>query len=101
MANFGTILKQLRLQAGMTQEELANKLGVTKSVVSYYELSKRAPSAEMLLKIANSFYVTTDYLLGLDDAKKMIRVTNLLPEDVELMRVVATALRAKQQKEKE
>ena len=38
MVDFGSNLKELRLKYKMTQKELADKIGVTKSVVSYYEL---------------------------------------------------------------
>ena len=97
MVNFGVILKRLRLQAGMTQKQLADKLGITKSVISYYELSERAPSAEMLVKIAGIFHVTTDYLLGLRGREKSINVDGLFPEDIELMYQVIAALQKKNQ----
>lgn len=97
MVNFGAALKQLRTQAGMTQMQLAKKLGVTKSVVSYYELSERAPSAEMLVKIAGAFHVSTDRLLGLEDAGRTICLGDLRTEDVELIQTVVEALRAKNQ----
>lgn len=48
MVDFGNNLKELRLKHKMTQKELADKLGVTKSVVSYYELQERSPSPEIL-----------------------------------------------------
>lgn len=60
--DFGTRLKELRKQTGMTQKELADKLGVTKSVVSFYELRERAPSPEILVKLTSIFDVTSDYL---------------------------------------
>lgn len=97
MVNFGAVLKRLRRQAGMTQKQLAEKLGITKSVVSYYELSERAPSAEILVKIARIFHVTTDYLLGLEDEGKNVCVDGLFPEDIELMNSVITALQKKNQ----
>ena len=43
MVDFGNRLKQLRLAAGLTQKQLADKLRITKSVVSYYELQERSP----------------------------------------------------------
>ena len=46
MVNFGNRLKSLRTAAGYTQAELAQKLNITKSVVSYYELQERTPSPE-------------------------------------------------------
>lgn len=101
MVNFGAVLKQLRMQADMTQKQLAEKLDITKSVVSYYETSDRAPSAEMLVKIANVFHVTTDLLLGLRDAGKTINTDGLLEEDVDLMNSVIAALQKKNRNERD
>lgn len=81
MNNFGTILKKLRIQSNLTQKQLAERIGVTKSVVSYYESQERYPSPDILVKIAKVFHVTTDYLLGID-TKKTINVSELSPEDI-------------------
>ncbi len=90
MVDFGNTLKQLRLEAGYTQQQLASLLGVTKSVVSYYELQARYPSPEVLVKIAAVFHVSTDYLLGLDK-KEMLDITGLSDGDVvTLKRLVAS-----------
>lgn len=58
MVNFGKKLKILRQNAGLTQQQLADKLWVTKTTVSYYELSDRNPSPEILVKIAKTFQVS-------------------------------------------
>ena len=50
MVDFGTNLKNLRIREGLTQQQLADRLGVTKSVISYYELQERYPSPEVLTK---------------------------------------------------
>lgn len=60
MVNFGETLKTLRTNLGMTQTELAKRLGITKSVVSYYELQERTPSPDVLIRLAE--IVTTDTL---------------------------------------
>ena len=56
-------LKELRTKENITQQELANKLNVTKGAVAMWETDKRVPDAQMLKKIAIYFNVTTDYLL--------------------------------------
>lgn len=94
MVNFGTTLRTLRKQAGLSQKQLAERIGVTKSVVSYYELSERIPSPEVLVKIAGAFHVTTDYLLG-REAKVIVDVSDMPYEDVELLKSIANALRDK------
>ena len=96
MVDFGNILKELRLQAGMTQKDLAAKIGVTKSVISYYELSERSPSPEVLIKLANIFRVTTDYLLGIDTKPaEALDISGLKEEDIALLRHTAETLRNK------
>ena len=67
MVDFGARLKALRQESGYTQQQLAEKLCVTKAVVSYYELQERYPSPEILIKLASIFHVSTDYLLGLEN----------------------------------
>lgn len=81
----------------MSQKQLAEKLGITKSVISYYEQSERTPSPEMLVKIANVFHVTTDYLLGLE-SETVLDISDLPNEDIELLDYIVNALRKKNRK---
>lgn len=97
MVNFGEKLRALRTDAGMTQAELARRLSITKSVVSYYELSERTPSPDILIKLADIFHVTTDYLLGIDH-KKVIDVSDLTDEDMRFILVTIETLRKKNKK---
>ena len=92
--NFGEKLKTLRTEAGMTQTELAKRLSITKSVVSYYELQERTPSPDVLIQLADIFHVTTDYLLGIDH-KKMIDVSDLSDEDMHFLLITIETLRKK------
>ncbi|MBO6292734.1 MAG: helix-turn-helix domain-containing protein [Selenomonas sp.] len=64
MKDFGSRLRKLRRDAEMSQAELAEQLGVVPSAVGKYErLADSYPSVEILLKIADYFNVSTDYLL--------------------------------------
>lgn len=92
--DFGNRLKELRTQAGMTQLQLAQRMGITKSVVSFYELQERTPSPEVLVKLAGIFHVSTDYLLGLDK-KETLDVTGLSKSDIAIMRALTESLRQK------
>ena len=60
-------IRLLRMQRGINQIELANNLGVTKQSISNWENDNIMPSAEMLIKIAKYFNVSTDFLLGLSN----------------------------------
>lgn len=64
MVDFGNRLKTLRVQNKYTQMQLADRIGVTKSVISAYENGFRMPSYDVLISIANIFKVSTDFLLG-------------------------------------
>ena len=57
------------------------QLGITKSVVSFYELQARSPSPEVLAKLAQIFHVSADYLLGLD-TRETIDVSGLAEKDI-------------------
>ena len=57
-------IKELRTAQGLTQVEFANNLSVSKQAVSNWENNNIQPSVDMLIKIADYFGVTTDYLLG-------------------------------------
>ena len=94
IVDFGIRLKELRKQAGLTQQQLATQLGITKSVVSFYELQARSPSPEVLAKLAQIFHVRTDYLLGLDN-RETIDVSGLAEKDIAALRSLAESLRMK------
>lgn len=97
MVNFGDKLRALRTEAGMTQTDLAKRLNITKSVVSYYELQERTPSPDVLIKLADIFHVSTDYLLGINH-KKMIDVSDLSGEDMRFLLITIETLRKKNNK---
>lgn len=66
----GAQIKQLRLAAGMTQRELAQRINVGNTTLSQYESGARVPSDEVKLKIAMVFGVSVDYLLGATDSRE-------------------------------
>lgn len=73
-------LKQLRKEAGLTQEELANNLNISTITLLRYEKEQREPTKKIALLIANFFDVSTDYLFGLnieDNRDGMIQITKL------------------------
>ena len=78
MVAFGSRLRALRLQHNFTQEDLAQKIGVSKSIISAYENDFRRPSFETLVKLARVFQVTTDYLLGVEQ-KAALDLSGLTP----------------------
>lgn len=84
MVDFGNKLKTLRLKENLTQAQLAQKLGLTKSVISAYETSLRLPSYDILIHIAKIFNVSTDFLLGLD-YKQEIDLSGLSQNEIDAL----------------
>ena len=60
-------IKKARLQAGLTQKETAEKLGIAQQQYARWETGKFAPKDETLEKLAHLFQTTTDTLKGRDD----------------------------------
>ncbi len=84
MNDIGKKIKQLRIEKGLTQSQLANRLMLTRSIISAYEASTRTPSLDILIKLAYIFNVSTDYLLGLKSAKN-IDISSLTPSQSEII----------------
>lgn len=81
MTDFGELLKRLRSNAGLTQKQLADKIGISKNAVSYYEQSLRCPSSDILIKISKVFRVSADFLLGLENEKQTFDVSMLTDKE--------------------
>ena len=64
---FGKIIKELRADRKMSQEELAQKLNITQSTVGKYEREERDLNTELIIKICKLFNISADYLLGLEN----------------------------------
>ena len=89
---FGEKLRKLRKEQHLTQLQLAQRLGVVKSVVSYYENGERFPSYDVLTRISRTFHVTTDYLLG-TETRRSLDVSDLSDEHIAILENMANALR--------
>jgi len=84
MSLFGMRLKTLRNTKGVTQDQLAEKIGVSKASVSRYELSAMYPTVEVLIKLCEYFHVSADYILGLSD-KLDIQISHLTDTQVQIV----------------
>lgn len=62
-------IKNLREEFGYTQQDLANKLDSSKSVIGLYESETRKPSMEVLIKLSEIFNVSIDYILCKTDIR--------------------------------
>ena len=85
MLDFGKRIKQLRKQKQLTQEQLAKRLWVTKSIISAYESGSRFPSLDILINLAYTLNVSTDYLLGVNK-RQLLDVSDLTDNQIEILR---------------
>lgn len=69
-------IKKFREELNLTQQDLADKLNCSKSVIGLYESETRKPSLEVLIKLSNIFNCSIDYLLGKTDVRKPVENIN-------------------------
>lgn len=62
--SFASRLKELRKEKGLTLEQLGKDIGTTKATISNFENEQRKPSLDMIIKLADYFQVSIDYLVG-------------------------------------
>lgn len=67
----GERLQRARKRTGLSQRKAAEEFGITKVGYQNYEAGRRNPSLEMLSRLAKSFNVSTDYLLGFSDEPQL------------------------------
>lgn len=67
MKEFAERLRELRVEKGLSQRELAKLLNVSHAAIARWENETHIPNAETVVTLAKFFSVTTDYLLGLTD----------------------------------
>lgn len=77
-------IKALREKSGLTQTQLAKRLGISRSAVNSWEMSLSTPSSIYLVELSRIFGVSTDYLLSLDERIK-IDITDLNEQEQEIV----------------
>lgn len=63
-SNLPNMLKQVRKEKDITQTEIAEVLGISQKVYSTYEVGTREPNIDILIKMADYFGVSIDFLVG-------------------------------------
>lgn len=91
-------LKELRMKRGLSQYELAKKLGVSKSTISMIEVGSRQPSIEMMEMLCDFFNVSMDFLRGKENVSLYLidpdvaDIAARLSEDKELYALIERTL---------
>lgn len=93
--DFKNRLKQLRLERGLTQKDLATIIGVGRTTVSEYEAGHIVPNQERLIHLAKYFGVSIDYLTGVSNSQTVKPVNKVQEIKIEKMieNLLATAER--------
>lgn len=82
----GDRLKDARTKAGLTQEDLGQRIGATKAQINRYEGGKTDPSADLLVRLAEELMVSVDWLLGLvSNPGGHIQPPELTPHELRLL----------------
>ncbi len=77
-------IRYLRDKAGMTQTDLAKKLGISRSAVNSWEMSLSSPSLMNIIEMTEIFHVSADYLLSTTD-KMLVDISSLSNEEKEIL----------------
>ncbi len=78
-------IKELRLEKGLSQEELGQFLNIQKSAISKYERGALEPNKTMLIKMSELFHCSVDYLLGLSDIRNTNKILDAVSTDKKLL----------------
>lgn len=69
MNEYGKVMRSERVRAGLSQSEVAERVGVDQRTVSNYERGITSVPADVLLKLSDIYGCTTDWLLGITDTR--------------------------------
>lgn len=87
-------IRDIRDKNGLTQEELAQKMSITRSSVNAWEMGISMPSPENLVRLSDIFNVSTDYILGVDN-RETVSIDNLSDEEKKIVYELVKILKKK------
>lgn len=92
MINYGKRIKELRESFGLSQDELASRIGTSQRQISFYENGKNEPTAHVLDALANALNTTSDYLLGRSDnvSRPINDESDLSTEEIKMIEMIRT-----------
>lgn len=93
-SNIAVRLKELRIEKGFLQDQVAELVGVARNAVSSYENGARQPSLDILVALARVYKTTTDYILGITD-RRQLDISGLTSHQIELVSDLVSELSAK------
>jgi hypothetical protein len=97
ITNLSVRLRQLRLDKRLRQDQVARLVGVSKGAISAYETDIRQPSYDVLIRLANLYRVSADYLLGRTD-DRTLDISGLTAREVVMITELVASMSAKNKK---
>ena len=92
--DFGLRLRELREKKRLSQQQLADWLGLTRSSINNYENNTQTPPADTLVRLADIYGVSVDYLLGVkNDRKRVLVIEGLTPSQEKALEILAEEFR--------
>lgn len=88
----GNALVRFRRHFGYTQKEVADKIGMLQQAYGRYEIGKNMPPASVIIKLADIFNVSTDYLLGRTDIPNTAANEQILKAAMQFNQAVNNAI---------
>lgn len=94
ICNLGNKLKSARIQNNLSRKVIAQRIGVSVSMVGLYESDVRQPSLPILIKLAAIYKVSVDYLLGTETNKQnVLYLDGLTNKQIEALKMTAECFR--------
>ncbi len=100
IVDLSTRLRQLRQDKHLRQDQVSALIGVSKGAISAYENDIRQPSYDVLIRLANLYRVSTDYLLGRSD-DRTIDISGLTADEAAIISNLVASMTTKNQKMEE
>lgn len=97
ITNLSVRLRQLRLDKRLRQDQVARLVGVSKGAISAYETDIRQPSYDVLIRLANLYRVSADYLLDRTD-DRTLDISGLTAREVVMITELVASMSAKNKK---
>ena len=94
-SDFPRIITFLRKERGLSQKQVASDLGISQALLSHYEKGIRECGLDFLVKTAEYYDVSTDYLLGVEAKRQSVDVTDLSEEDIKFIEDTIAMIRRK------
>ena len=91
-------LKELRHKLNLSQKDVATYLDLSPSIISGYETGERTPSASIIMRLADLYHCSTDYILGKSaiDTSSYISLDGLTPEQIQSVISLINSIRKEQ-----